>query len=342
MTLHPLNIAAFTGGQSVPSARFRVRQYIEPLKPLACRVDEFPSKAGQYPPEMQWKRPFWLAQNLIERLPSVLKSRRYDLILFQRELVSTLLTLEPYFAGPRILDVDDAIWLHKRGGFAAKLARRCEAVICGNSFLQNYFADLGCKTFLLPTAVDTKRFSPKSDEGTEALVIGWSGSSANLIQLERLEPALAMVLETYKTAKLRVICDRPPNFSNLSAEKVEFIRWSPDIEVAALQDLSVGLMPIEDTDWSRGKCSYKMLTYMACGLPVVVSPVGMNAEVLALGDIGFGARSHAEWTEGLDTLLADRTLRARMGKTGRKLAVQNFSLDHLSVRLADIFRSVSG
>ncbi|GAK33537.1 glycogen synthase, Corynebacterium family [alpha proteobacterium Q-1] len=341
MTRTPLNIAAFTGGQTVPSARFRVRQYIDPLKSHGLMVQEFPSRAGQYPPPSLWKRPPWLLATILERVPHILKSRKFDLILFQRELVSTLLTLEPYFAGPRLLDVDDAIWLHKRGGFAARLARLSDGVICGNSFLQSYFDDLGCRTWLLPTAVDSDRFSPKADERTGPPVIGWSGSGGNLIQLERLEPALAMVFLKNKSARLRVICNRPPHFQNLDADRVDYVRWSPENEVSALQDLSLGLMPIEDNDWSRGKCSYKMLTYMACGLPVVVSPIGMNAELLAMDEIGFGAATQGDWAEQITALLTNPDLGQKMGERGRRLVVAHFSLAHLSSRMADIFRSVA-
>jgi glycosyltransferase involved in cell wall biosynthesis len=159
--------------------------------------------------------------------------------------------------------------------------------------------------------------------------------------LERLEPALAMVFLKNKSARLRVISNRPPRFQNLDADRVDYVRWSPEIEVSALQDLRLGLMPIEDNDWSRGKCSYKMLTYMACGLPVVVSPIGMNAELLAMDEIGFGAATQGDWAEQISALLTNPDLGQKMGEKGRRLVVAHFSLAHLSLRMAKIIRSVA-
>jgi len=182
--------------------------------------------------------------------------------------------------------VDDAIWLHRRGAFAGKLAGHCDAVICGNTFLADYFAKYCKRVFLLPTPVDTKKFFPLRESLASSQAIGWSGTAGNLIELERIEPALRAVMRRFPAARLRVICNRRPNLGSLPAGRVDYVPWAPAIEVSAVQDLQIGLMPLQDTDWTRGKCAFKMLTYMACGVPVVASPVGMNQDVLAMGRIG--------------------------------------------------------
>ncbi|MHB8724071.1 MAG: glycosyltransferase family 4 protein [Casimicrobiaceae bacterium] len=335
-------MAAYTGGKDVPSARFRVRQYVETMLRSGIELEEFASRVGQYPPDAAWRRPAWVLAACAERMLQIPGSYRYDAVIFQRELLSTLLTLEPLFSRPRILDVDDAIWLHRRGTFAGKLAARCDAVICGNAYLADYFGQHCERVFLLPTAVDAKRFSPLRKLLAPAQIIGWSGTGGNLIELERIEPALHAVMSRFPKAQLRVICNRRPTLNSLSADRVEYVPWTPAIEVSALQDLQIGLMPLQDTAWTCGKCALKMLTYMSCGVPVVASPVGMNAEVLAMGSFGFGARTQDEWVDALATLLAEPDVAQRMGDAGRAVIDANFSVQVLSARLAGIIRAVAG
>ncbi|MGH8402356.1 MAG: glycosyltransferase, partial [Gammaproteobacteria bacterium] len=109
-----------------------------------------------------------------------------------------------------------------------------------------------------------------------------------------------------------------------------------------LQDLDIGLMPLEDSEWTRGKCAFKMLTYMACGVPVVVSPVGMNAQVLAKGDIGFGVSNQTEWVDALSALLAQPELARRKGAVGRAVVEQYYSVAVLADQFAAILKAVAG
>lgn len=335
-------MAAYTGGQNVPSARFRTRQYVETMPQFGIELEEFASRVGRYPPDAAWRRPAWMLAVCAEHALRIRGSHRYDAVIFQRELISTLLTLEPLFSRPRILDVDDAIWLHRRGTFAGKLAARCDAVICGNTYLADYFGQHCERIFLLPTAVDAKRFAPLRKSLAPTQIIGWSGTGSNLMELERIEPALQKVMSRFPKAQLRVICNRRPTLASLPAARVEFVPWTPAVEVSALQDLQVGLMPLQDTAWTRGKCAFKMLTYMACGLPVVASPVGMNKDVLTMGNVGFGASTQDDWVDALTTLLAEPDSAQRMGDAGRAVIDANFSVQVLSARLAEIIRVVAG
>lgn len=337
-----LHAAFYTGGQDVPSARFRARQYADALLEFGIEVHERPSRVGTYPPEARGLRPAWLGAVALERGMQASLSHRFDVVVFQRELISTLKTFEPLFGCPRVLDVDDAIWLHRRGTFAGRLAKMVDAVVCGNDYLADYFSKHNQNVSVIPTAVDARRFHPglSSPSSDAAPVIGWSGTAGNLFELERLEPALRRLLQRFGQAKLRVVCNRPPSFTTLPSDRVEFVPWSPDVEVSALQDLTVGLMPLQDTAWTRGKCAFKMLTYMACGVPVVVSPVGMNAEVLAEGDLGFGAETEGEWIDAISALLTDRKAAARMGATGRAVIESRYSVDVLAGKWAGVIRGV--
>lgn len=336
-----IRVAAFTGGLSVPSARFRVRQYIPALCPEGIDVEEFASGFGQYPPRVRWIRPFWALATLVERLPAVVSSHRYDAVLLQREIMSSFVTLEPLTTRPRILDVDDAIFLHRGGGFAKKLAELSDKVICGNNYLAEWFGRWNLNIDVIPTAVDTERYLPRAETkaSDSPLVIGWIGTSGNYKYLYGIEGALAKVMRTHAGTRLKVVGDQFPKFRKLSLDQVDFVHWSETIEVQAIQSMDIGIMPLEDSPWARGKCSFKMLQYLATGLPVVVSPVGMNAEILSLGELGISATTERQWIDGLNALLESEGLRARFGTEGRRVVELSFSIRVVAPRLA---RSLCG
>jgi glycosyltransferase involved in cell wall biosynthesis len=129
---------------------------------------------------------------------------------------------------------------------------------------------------------------------------------------------------------------------DLPTQQIEFVPWSPGVEVQAIQSMDVGIMPLRDTLWSRGKCSYKMLLYMSCGLPVVVSPVGMNAEILEMASVGQAAAGSDDWIAALEAVIHDPGMAAARGKCGREVALQNFSIEALAEKLAAELLRVAG
>jgi glycosyltransferase involved in cell wall biosynthesis len=337
-----MRVAAFTGGRTVPSTRFRVEQLREPLGRRGITVDSFVARFGSYPPPSRLARPAWLAATLADRLPGVLRSRQYDVTLLQRELVSTLETWERFTGRPRVLDVDDALWLYRGGGFIRRIAAGCDAVICGNAYLAEHFGAWNTQVHIVPTAVDTARFTPAPAADAGRPVIGWSGTSSNFPYLLDIEDALGAVLDARPEVIVRAVANAPPPFRMLPRDRVEFIPWSPATEVSGVQTMTVGVMPLPDTEWVRGKCSFKMLLYMACGIPAVVSPVGMNREVLALGTVGIGASTRAEWVEAL-LALVDEPARARtIGVEGRRVAERVFAVERIADDVASVLRGVTG
>jgi len=329
-------VAAFTGGRDVPGARFRVRQYRSLWRRLGIDLHEYYPRWSAYPPTTKWMRPFWAIGTLAERASDLVASGRCDLSLLQREFVSSMLTLEALARRPRLLDVDDAIWLNSRGRFAERLAGLCEGVICGNQFLAEYFGRFNVNISIVPTAVDTELYIPQSGASDE-LRIGWMGTASNLKYLQAIEPALKQVLRAVPKARLYVVSNRPPAFKNLPAERVLFEPWGENGEVPALQRMTVGLMPLEDTPWARGKCSFKMLQYMACGVPAVVSPVGMNQEVLKNGG-AVAAQTSDEWVGQIVSLLRDDQLRSELGRRARETVVRHYSVEVIGPVLASVFR----
>lgn len=335
----PLRVAALTAGATVPSARFRVAQYRAVLAEHGVALEHRPSRLGAYPPRSVALRPAWLLATLAGRVPDIVRTHAADVTLLQRELVSTLGTLEGLTARPRVLDVDDAVWLLRGGAGIRRIAGQCDLVICGNEFLADYFRRHAARVAVLPTAVDTTRYRP-ADGMPEAPRIVWTGGSGGFADLLAIEEAIGAVLAARPSARLRVVADRPPPLRTLPPARVEFVPWSPGCEVAALQQSGIGIMPLRATEWARGKCSYKMLLYMACGLPVVVSPVGMNVEVLAAGDVGIAASGQAEWIEALIALLDDPALARRLGEGGRRLTAERYALPCVGRRLAALLHGV--
>lgn len=330
-----LRVAAFTGGRTAPSARFRIRQYIEPLARLGVTLDERASRLGAYPPRNRALRPAWLAGVLAERLSQIVASRTADVVLLQRELVSTLPTLEGWTRRPRIVDVDDSIHLHRGGRAARRLAELADLVIVGNDWLAEIWRGWNRQVEILPTAVDTERHRPMPPP--ERPTIGWLGSSDNLRYLEVIAPALVRVVTRFPLVEIAVCCDRRPRLSGVA---YRYVPWSPAAEGRFLSSIGIGVMPLADGPWERGKCSFKMLQYMAAGRPCVVSPVGMNGELLRQAALGCPATTLNEWSEALSSLIADRDAAERLGAAGRALAVARYSVRALTPRLAELLRRV--
>jgi glycosyltransferase involved in cell wall biosynthesis len=254
--------------------------------------------------------------------------------------VATLHTWEGILKRPIVFDVDDAIFAGPRGNSANKIAQRAEIIICGNSYLANHFERLG-KVEILPTAVDSERYKPKYVAGCDEIVIGWSGTSGGFEYLYDIEESLSQVLKARPKAVLKIVSDRRPNFKLIPEEQFRYEAWTATSEVQALQRFSIGIMPLADDPWSRGKCSFKMLTYMAVGIPVVVSPVGMNIEILNKGTCGLAASSLNEWVETLINLIDDEGNRRRMGSIGRDILEKYYSRKVIGPRLAEIISSVA-
>lgn len=328
-------VTALTGSKHDPSSRFRIRQFIRPLRALGVEVAEYWPLISRYKIE-----PLpWLVAAM--RVPGLAASRFSDITWLGRELISGRSSFERLAGKKRLFDVDDAIWLASGSDFSAEIVSSCDGVIAGNRFLAKHYEQLGAKVWLVPTSVDTELWRPPTSTIEGRWTIGWSGSGANLQFLYPIEDALADFLGQNPDSRLLIVCDRRPLFKKLPAASWEFVEWSIESEIGLVQQMHVGLMPLADSELARGKCGFKMLSYMAVGLPVVVSPVGANVEILAHGEIGFAAGSNGDWYRAFERLYADCDLGRRLGAKGREVVEEHYSVRTNVVKLAEIFHEVA-
>ncbi|MEA2173502.1 MAG: hypothetical protein QOD00_1094 [Blastocatellia bacterium] len=331
-----IKVTALTSSRNDPSTRFRVRQFISPLRELGIDVSE------HYPLISKYRTERLPLLTMLTRVPGMLAARFSDITWLGRELVSGRRTLE-FFAGKkRLFDVDDAIWLVYPHAFSEEIAQRCDGVIAGNNFLAEHYRERGARrVWVVPTSVDTDIWRPAPKREKKDWTIGWTGTWSNLKYLYAVEEPLADFLVQHTDARLLIVCDRRPRFERIPLDRWEYVAWSPQTEVGPVQLMDAGLMPLADTEWARGKCAFKMLSYMASGVPVVASPVGVNQEIFQKAPVGFPAVTREDWHASLLKLYKDREAATVMGQQGRKIVEQYYSVKNSAIMLAKIFQEVA-
>jgi glycosyltransferase involved in cell wall biosynthesis len=331
-----IKVKALTSSRDDPSTRFRVRQFISPLRELGIEVSE------HYPLISKYRTEPLPLLTMLTRLPGLLASRFGDITWFGRELVSGRSTLERFAGMKRLFDVDDAIWLVYPNAFSEEIALRSDGVIAGNNFLAEHYRKHGARVWVVPTSVETSVWRPAPEKEKTDWTIGWTGTWSNLKYLYAVEEPLAEFLVQHKESRLLIVCDRRPQFERIPQDRWRFVQWSPETEVGPVQLMDVGLMPLADTEWARGKCAFKMLSYMSSGVPVIASPFGVNEEIFQRARVGFPATTPDDWYAALDSLYNDRAAAARMGLEGRRIVEEYYSVKNSAAMLARIFEEVAG
>jgi glycosyltransferase involved in cell wall biosynthesis len=309
-------------GLDQPSFRHRMRSLVNPLTAAGwqVRTEQFPS--GRYGVRT-WERRALLAWADV-------------VILHQIKLSGPEARLLAALSRKRIFDVDDAIYVRKprrlgdpvhdsiwrRRKFAAT-CRLVDVVAAGNGVLAGVARRTAAEVALLPTSIDVAAYLPSVASADDPPTIVWIGSPENLIYLEMIRPALAQLAARHPTLRLRVICSQFPEWPELEIERVP---WSSSIEATALSQAHIGIMPLTDDEWARGKCAFKLLQYMAAALPCVASPVGANTEAVIDGVNGLHARNNDEWERALERLITSPPLRARMGDAGRAHVEKRYAM----------------
>lgn len=360
------------GPESEPSSRFRVYQYIEPLRALGIEAEVRP-RVGHAYFELGFglRRPaaplraVWVAGSVagrtLRRLRDLWSARRFDVVVVQKETFPLGMTRLIDLLGLRVIyDFDDAVYARPAGedGLGPVLRRladrvqrrdreleellpRCRRVLAGSRTLAEFARTHSDHVRVLPTVVDTDAYPMREVSRTGAPTIGWIGAPANAVYLEPLRPVFRDLTQRHGA---RLLLRGPHEFSCPGADVVVH-PWrtyrSRHDEADDMREIDVGIMPLPQHPFAAGKCALKAIQYMASGIPVVASPVGASAEVVLDGVTGFHATTPLEWRAALSRLLTDPDLRERMGRAGRERVEAHYSIRAAVPRLAEALRQAA-
>lgn len=288
-----------------------------------------------------------LLRSGFDRFADLWRQHEYDVVMVHCELfplmpgwLESALIRQPY-----VYDFDDAFYLKYRSGRfgVASPVLGCKfdtviagaaAVTAGNHVLGQYARKYNSNTHYLPTVVDTERYLPRSVSRIDSVfTVGWIGSPSTALYLSELVGPLSVIGQE-GSVRLIVIGGKAPVIPNVTVVEVE---WQEHTEVEVINSFDVGVMPLPDDDWARGKCAFKLIQYMACAVPVIASPVGANVDVVN-DECGFLAATHHEWVVALRALRDQSGKRNELGLAGRERVVQYYSLEHNLPVLANVIR----
>jgi glycosyltransferase involved in cell wall biosynthesis len=299
-----------------------------------------------------WAKALETVRGTLRRLRDVPRVSGFDLVLVHRE---ALLFGPPWIEAlaarrrPLVFDLDDAIYLPTASGVnrwvaalrpASKTARVCRMarhVTAGNSVLANFARQHSRAVTVIATTIDTDVYRPRRPDTHHRPVVGWTGSGTTLPYLGQVAGALRRVARD-ADFELRVIGGE----ARLEGVSVHCQPWRPASEVEDILQFDIGIMPLADDEWSRGKCGLKALQYMALEIPPVLSPVGVNTEIVRDGVDGLHARTEDEWVAKLLLLLRDPELRRRLGSAARRTVEERYSAKVQAPLLAQVLREAAG
>ena len=293
-----------------------------------------------------------ILRSYVARLGSIMQTKRFNAVWVEKEILPWLpawveLGLFPASVS-MIVDYDDAAFhrydQHRLSAVRFLLGNKIDAVMrqadlvtVGNDYLGARARQAGAQRVeFLPTAVDVTRYAVASSAREGPVTIGWIGSPATAHYLRLLRPVLQDIVGSRGARVVAV----GANVEQLKGLPIEGRPWSEQSEVAEIQRFDIGIMPLSDEPFERGKCGYKLIQYMACGKPVVASPVGANKVIVRDGVEGFLPADHSQWSDVLGKLCDDSSLRARLGTAGRNRVVGEYSLQVTAPRLETLLRSV--
>jgi glycosyltransferase involved in cell wall biosynthesis len=320
------------------SSRFRVIAYLQHLK-NDFDIDIF---YAEYHNNNIPK----ILRSIIKRIRylSLLRdANKYDVIYMQRPL-STDSSKNNFFEklivkiNPNLIfDFDDALFIQNKSKISnlISIAKIC---ICGNDYLYDFSKDYNPNTHVIPTAVDTKKFIPKENTDVTDITIGWTGTSGNYqFFTDEMINEISTILQTNSHVNFLFICDHKPE--QRFAFPYDFIYWNEKTEVEDLQNIDIGLMPLIDSPWSKGKCGFKLIQYGAIGIASIASDVGVNSDIVLNNKSGILITDNT-WEAALTTLINNAPLRESMGIKARQHIEKNYSLPGNYQKLRSIIHSL--
>ncbi len=347
-----LKIAAFTRYERMgASSRVRFLQYIPHLEQRGAQVSVHPLFPNAYLArlyESGTRSATTVVAAMMRRLGQALAANDTDIIWLQREILPFLpFAVESRLLAskPLVIDFDDAHHLYYRGPFLRslygdkidRLMRRAAVVTVGNQTLLDHARAADAKDVrFVPSAVDVARFKGQAPGGD--FTVGWIGTPVTAQDsLPLVAPPLARFLNE-TGAKCILVGARPGQFPGL---KAEYVPWSEAMESETLSRLSVGLCPLADTAWNRGKSGYKIIQYMAAGRATLTSPVGIAASIVENGATGFHCVTPEDWYNNLKRLYSERTLCAALGTRAQEIAAQKYDTAVVAAQLYDLFAAIA-
>jgi glycosyltransferase involved in cell wall biosynthesis len=338
------------------SSRLRMLQYIPALEAAGIHVDAAPLLDDGYVSDLYSGRisPARIFRAYVRRLWILWTARGYELTWLEKEFFPWLPAWFERLLVPRrtplVIDYDDAVfhrydqhrsWLVRRllGRKIDRVMRRADMVIVGNDYLaERARAARAAQVEWLATVVDLQRYPARAIKKTsDDVIIGWIGSPATAHYLHLVAGALVAVASRH-AIRCIAIGARP---DQVSGTPFEAWPWSEPTEVSMLYQFDIGIMPLPNEPWEQGKCGYKLIQYMACGLPVVASPVGVNKEIVQQGETGELAGGAAEWVQAIERLVVNAALRGRMGAAGRRRVEATYSIQAQARCLTELLRSAA-
>jgi glycosyltransferase involved in cell wall biosynthesis len=339
-----------------PSQRYRIEQWEPLLRERGVEITYKPFESDElhavlYKPGRMGEKLRLVGEALRRRAGDVRGARGFDAVYLLREAA---LLGPPVFEWmlarsgvPYVFDFDDAVFVPyvspsngylsylKFPGKTRAICRMAAHVMAGNDYLADYARAVNGRVTVIPTTVDTERYRVEPRAPNEVPVIGWSGSHSTAQHLATLKGALRRLAGRVRF-RLRVV--GVPGFT-IEGVEVEAVPWRSATEVEDLRPFDVGVMPLPDDHWSRGKCGMKALQYMGLAIPAVCSPVGVNSEIIRDGENGLLAGTDDEWVEKLASLLDSAEERARLGRAGRATVEARYSAAVQAPRVYEVFSS---
>jgi glycosyltransferase involved in cell wall biosynthesis len=343
-----------------PSQRFRFEQYLDILAAhgYQYRLAPFLSEATWrilYQPGQAVQKALGILQGFGRRIAHLLAAPSYDFIFVHREaaplgppIFEWLLT--KVLRKRLIYDFDDAVWLANTSEAnkivaSFKWHHKVDSICrwayknsCGNSYLASYARQFNPRVIINPTTIDTVHLhnQVRDQLASGPLVVGWTGTHSTLKYLLPIVPVLAQLEAEGVAFEFRVISNQPPEFDQ-PLRSLRFVPWQKATEIPDLLTFHVGLMPLEDDRWAQGKCAFKALQYMALGIPALVSPVGMNTEVVQDDYNGYICKETTDWHYHLRQLLTDAARRQALGQAARATIEQRYSVASNTLNFLKLF-----
>lgn len=343
--------------QEAPSQRFRFEQYVDLLKSAGHELHFSSFYSLTFWNVLYEKGKFFKKIALffwafIKRIFLLFTLWKYDYIFIHRETTPVgppvfEWILAKVLRRKFIYDFDDAIWLAnysevnskwqklKMYGKVKYLMKWADKVTAGNAYLANFASQFNDNVQIIPTTIDTEHYHNKlSNHDEEKVVIGWTGSHSTMQYLDFIFPIIAELEEEYDF-KFHLISDKAPE---TSLRSLEYVKWNKATEIEDLSKLHIGIMPLEEDQWSEGKCGFKGLQYMSLGIAAILSPVGVNKAIVQQGENGFLAKDAEEWKARLIDLLTHPEKRKEIGLKGRQRIVEAYSVQSQKEAYLKLFR----